>query len=175
MQTQRLHSRGFTLIEVLVSTSIASILFAAIGSCILIASRAYPSQSSPLARAITATQAADLIAADVRFANKIVSGSVKSLVFTVKDRTGDGIDDVIAYVWSGTPGDPLLRYFNSSATENIATPVKNLKFQYDIRTIVGTSTRKVLDRIVLDLEIGAGAGSRATRLSIIDLAAPEVP
>ncbi len=168
-------SRGFTLIEVLVSTAIASILFAAIGSCILIASRAYPSQSSPLSQSITATQAADLIAADLRFANKIVSGSAKSVVFTVKDRTGDGVDEVIGFVWSGMPGDPLLRYFNSTTTENIATPVKSLKFQYDVRTIVGTTTRKVVDRVVLDLDVGSGAGSRATRLSIIDLAAPEVP
>jgi prepilin-type N-terminal cleavage/methylation domain-containing protein len=166
--------RAFTLIEVLVSMTIASILFTAIGSCIMIAARSYPSQSSPLAQAIIATQATDMMAADLRYANKVVSGSTKSLIFTVADRTGDNIDEVIAYVWSGTPGDPLLRYFNSTATEPIATSVQGLTFQYDIRTIVGTTSRKVLDRVVIDLDVGSTGTSRATRLSVIAVTNPEV-
>lgn len=166
--------RAFTLIEVLVSTAISTILFAAIGSCLLIASRSYPSLSSPLAQAIVATQATDQMAADLRFANKVVSGSTKSLIFTVADRTGDGVDEVIGYVWSGNAGEPLQRYFNSTATEHIVTSVQGLTFQYDIRTIVGTTTRKVLDRVVIDLEVGNKGTSRSTRLSVIAVTNPEV-
>lgn len=176
MPQQNRSQAGFTLIEVLVSTAIATILFSAIGSCILIASRAYPSPNSPLGQSVTAAQSTDLMASDLRFAKSIRSGNIKSIVFTVPDRTGDSKDEVIAYVWSGTIGDPLLRYFNSTATDIIATPVQKLAMSYDVRTIVGSSTtRKVLDRVVIDLSVGRGATSRSTRESIIVVTAPEVP
>lgn len=141
----------------------------------MIASKAYPSQSSPLAQTVIATQANDLMAADLRYAKKIVSGSTKSLVFTVADRTGDGIEDVVSYAWSGISGDPLERRFNSTATEVVADSVQNLSFQYDVRTIVGTTTRKVLDRVIIGLESGTSGLARSTRVSVIVITAPEVP
>jgi len=174
MATRHPHA-GFTLIEVLVSTAIATILFAAIGSCIMIASRAYPSPGSPLAQAISGAQAIDLISADLRFAKSVTSGNSKSLIFTIPDRTGDGKDEVIAYVWSGSAGDPLLRYFNSDVTDVVATPVQILSLAYDTRTISGTTTRTVLDRVTIDLAVGTKATCRPMRSCVIVLSAPEVP
>ncbi|MBU6413481.1 MAG: prepilin-type N-terminal cleavage/methylation domain-containing protein [Planctomycetes bacterium] len=174
MNQGRATCRGFTLIEVLVSTAIATILFGAIGSCIMIASKAYPSQNSPLARAVEAAQAAEFMSADLRYAKTVVSGSAKSLVFTVADRTGDNVDEVIGYMWSGTAGDPLQRLFNSAATENVVDSVQSLKLQYDIRSVTGTTTRKYLDRVLIELDAGLKGTSRAMRQGVLVISTPEV-
>lgn len=169
-------SRGFTLLEVMVSISISTVLFAALGSCIVIASRAYPSPNSPLSQSIAATHATDMMISDLRFAKTVVSGGNRSLVFTVADRTSDGVDDVIGYVWSGVAGDPLVRYFNSVATDTVITSVQRLDMAYDTRTITGTAaTRTVLDRVLIDLESGAKGAARPTRSAVITIASPEIP
>jgi len=121
MTTRRSHSdrparpaprRGFTLIEAVISLAILSIIVVALGSAMLIASRAVPDADSPTQRILDAGQALECVASELCYALSVAQPTENSLEFTVPDRTGDGAPETVRYAWSGAAGDPITRTYN---------------------------------------------------------------
>jgi len=132
---------GFTLIEVIASTAIASIIFMAIGSAMVLTARAVP-QSHEADLLLQLGQAMDELHTDLQLALAFQERSPTTVQFTVPDRTGNGQPDTIRYAWSGSSGAPLTRQFNNGAVHVIAANVQQFNLDYTIeheQTVTSTT------------------------------------
>jgi hypothetical protein len=114
--------RGFSLAEATVSIGIMSVLTVAMGSAVVIASRAVPDPK----RAAAAHSTFDALARlseELRYAISIQAVSATSIRFTVADRNGDLSEEVITYEWNSAT-KKLSRRYNSAepatVLENVA-------------------------------------------------------
>lgn len=128
-------SRGFTLIELVASMAVLAVLMMAVGSTVVLASKAVPSPNAPATHIIAASRILEQIAAELETAIEIDDLDVDELEFTVPDRDGDGVDEEIAYRWSGKPGDPLIRTYNDGPDQIVIPAVD--------RFVIGFTTREV--------------------------------
>ncbi len=119
------------MIEVVTSLAITSILMLAIGSAMVLAGRALPSADGVAASTLTAANAVDKMAAELRFALQITERTDKSIRFTVPDRDGDGKVEIIRYAWSGVGKAPLTRQYNSTSAVTLLEGVTSLEFVFE--------------------------------------------
>jgi len=115
--------------------SIATVLMLGIGSAMLIASRAVPDAASPTGAVVIAAQCCEQLTADLQYAISITSRSATMIEFTVADRSGDGIPEVIRYEWSGTAGASLTRQYDGGAAVEVLANVQDFALSYDLQTI----------------------------------------
>lgn len=125
--------RGFSLLEVVITTAILTIFFAGMASAIMITRRAVPDASSGCSAALATSRAVERLAADLFYATSITTATATELVFTVADRNGDNTPETIRYAWSGKSGDPLTRQFNGGAAAIVAQDVREFQLAYDKR------------------------------------------
>lgn len=128
---------GFTLIELLVSAAIVAVLAVAMGSAVMIASRAIGRRSpdSSAARSVSAAEAVEQMRSDLRTATSFTERQASAVTFTVPDRDGDGVQETIRYAWSGISGAALTRAYNGTAPETLAQDVRALNFDYLIQSL----------------------------------------
>ena len=126
---------GFTLIEMVISLAIMAVIAAALGSTIVLASRALDQDAGPAAAAIAARRATDRMLADLAAATGFSERTATSVTFTVPDRDGDGVPETIRYAWSGNGGDALTRQYNGGTVESFAEGIQKLNFTYMLRTV----------------------------------------
>jgi len=130
--------KGMTLIELVVSASILSILAGAVGSTILIATRAAQVSAGAASEWPDATEAIDQIRADLEVAIGFTERTDTAATFTVPDRNGDGAPETLRYAWSEIAGDPLLYQYNGGSPRTIARNVYDFNLSYLLRTVAGT-------------------------------------
>jgi len=123
------------MIEVVTSLAISSILLVAIGSAMVLASRALPTADSTATATLTAANAVDKIAAELRFALQITERTSTALRFTIPDRDGDGNAEVIRYTWNGSPGAPLTRQYNSTAAVTLIDGVQSIDLNFEQQSV----------------------------------------
>lgn len=99
-------SAGFTLVELIVSTVIASTLMIGIASTMLVSVRALPQADSTSSVTLKASPIVDQFAMELQNAVTINSRSATMVDFTVADRDGDDVVETLRWEWSGTAGDP---------------------------------------------------------------------
>jgi prepilin-type N-terminal cleavage/methylation domain-containing protein len=128
---------GFTLIELLLSAAILAVLSVAMGSAVLIASRAigHRGADSSASRSVAASDALENLRAEIRTATSFTERRAAAVTFTVPDRDGDGIDETIRYAWSGVAGAPLTRAYNGSAPETLAEDVRAFDIDYLLQSL----------------------------------------
>jgi len=127
-------TRGHTLLEMMLSLVLLSVVMASVGSAVLFASQAVPSDDDPdvvLARDATALAR---IVEELSTARYVVEQGPHAVTFVVRDRTADGIPDRIRYAWSGTPGDPLTSQFNDEAPVTLLDSVATFDLGYNTQT-----------------------------------------
>lgn len=159
--------RGFTLVDVTVGLLVASVLAAAIGGVVVLASRAVPqSASATTPTTVSAARLADEIAAELRYATAFKERSARTVAFVVADRTGDGADDSIRYEWAGTAGDPVTRAVNGGAPAVVAPAVDDLSFVYACRTETATRETTVTGQSAETLLASFGGWNGVTATSM---------
>lgn len=126
-------SRAYSLIELTVSLAIVSILVTAIGSLIILASKAIPRDDGVFAAALGGAGLAEELIDDAAFALVFNEVSKTAVEFTLADRTGDGKEEVVRYAWSGTSGQPLMRTINGSSPIIVLPDVRSLEFSATTR------------------------------------------
>lgn len=126
--------RGFTLLELTLSLALASVLMMAIGSAVVLASRAVPNGRGGPERAVAAAQELDALLSDLQYAARVESRSPTSIEVLVADRNGDGADERIRYAWSGTAGSPLTRSVNGGAPGAVVDDVSRFQLAYTTRS-----------------------------------------
>ncbi len=130
MKRQRFTSRrhGFTILELALSVMVMSTLMVAMGSAVLLASKAIPASDNPASAAIDQSRSLDLLTTDLAEALYFSERTATTLAFTVPDRDGDGNPERIRYAWDGSAGDPLTRQFGSSSPRTVVPSVNSLVF-----------------------------------------------
>jgi hypothetical protein len=132
---QRITNHGLTVVELLISIAITSIIMLAIGSSMVIATRAMPDVNTPANTAITAGEIAEQLATELQYAISIKSYSANMIEFTVANRSGYQAPDIIRYEWSGTQDDPLTRKYNGASVVEVLDSVQEFNLSYDIEAI----------------------------------------
>jgi len=127
--------QGFTLVELVVSMAVMAVIIVAMGSSILIASRAMPDARSPTATRIAAAEALEQIVTELQYAVSVNQRSANMIEFCVADRNGDEVPETIRYAWSGTAATPLTRQYNGGTVVNILTDVRQFSLTYNLKTI----------------------------------------
>lgn len=107
-RTRRRTRRALTLVEMVVAMAITSVVIGAATSIMFVASRALPDPSDPVVLATDASAALALLEAEAQCATRTrFVGTTLSVA--IPDRDADLAEELIAYRWSGTPGDPFER------------------------------------------------------------------
>jgi prepilin-type N-terminal cleavage/methylation domain-containing protein len=107
--------RGFTLIETVVALAVSSVLLLALGSTVLLASRAVPSGNETVIAEAEIQRSLAVMSSDIEVATAISATS--GLILTVPDRDGDGNPDTIEYSWNGA--DKMVRRTRNGAGEEV--------------------------------------------------------
>lgn len=127
------HSRrsGFTLAELFASMTIMVILMGAMTSTILIASHAIPDSEDVAVKKSDAMDVVDQMAGELFYATSITEETASAVTFTVADRGHGSVGpELIRYEWSGTPGDPLTRQYNSETVVTVCEEVKQFSLEF---------------------------------------------
>lgn len=128
---------GFSLIEMVVSLSVMSIVFLAMGSVMLLATKAIPAADAPTHQTLDTADVLRQFAAEIETAKTILSATPTGIEFTVPDRNNDASDETIKYGWSGTAGEPLFRQCNGGATVAVLPAV----YEFDLSYIASSGTQ----------------------------------
>jgi type II secretory pathway pseudopilin PulG len=127
--------KGLTIVELLVSIAITTVIMFAIGSSMMIATRAMPDRDTPANAVITTGEATEQLAAELQYAISINSYSAGMIEFTMADRDGYGTPETIRYEWSGALGDPLTRQYNGTTVVEVLDAVQEFNLSYDLEAI----------------------------------------
>src|SRR5689334_2025015 len=113
--------RGFSLMELVLTTAVISIVIVALGSAIVLTSRAMPSSAASGGEAeYKRATALEQMCAELRCATAFSEVTPTAVTFSVPDRDKDGKAEDIRYAWSGTPGGALTRQYNGGTTVSVA-------------------------------------------------------
>jgi prepilin-type N-terminal cleavage/methylation domain-containing protein len=126
---------AFTLIEMVVSLSVVSIVFLAMGSVMVLASKALPTENDTTTLTFDASDAVQQLVSELQTATSVAGSTDKGIAFTVPDRDNDGSDEGIIYLWSGVPGDPLIRQYNGGALVQVLPKVYEFALVYDTKAV----------------------------------------
>ncbi len=109
-------AQAFTLIEMMVSLSILSIVFLAMGSVMMLSAKAIPAPDAPTNHLVSAAEVLDQMASELQTATSVSVATDKGIAFTVPDRDGDDIEESIVYLWGGVQGTGMVRQYNGINT-----------------------------------------------------------
>jgi prepilin-type N-terminal cleavage/methylation domain-containing protein len=127
--------RGFTLVEMVVSLGITSVLMLSIGGAMLLVGRALPDAKSTTGAIVDASSVVEQLLTELQYATTVNSRSATMIEFTVADRDGNDVEEVIRYEWSGTAGAPLTRQYNGKTAVQVLADVRDFALSYDLQTI----------------------------------------
>jgi|CXWL01.1.fsa_nt_gi prepilin-type N-terminal cleavage/methylation domain-containing protein len=131
MRNRLRHVRGFTLVEMLASMAIMTILLGAMTSAILIAGHALPDEDDLSEKTALAVEVSESLTADLVTAITVIQAAPNIIEFTVPDRGhGTAGPETIRYSWSGVPGAPLTRRYNTGLPVTIAKSVEAFSLAY---------------------------------------------
>ncbi len=125
---------AYTLVELVVSMSVATILMGGLASTIVLASHAMPGGQTTSRSTIDGYYAAEQIAGELLCAQSFTVRTATAVEFTVADRNADDTPETVRYEWSGTPGDALMRNYNGSGLVDVLPDVYEFNLTYGIRT-----------------------------------------
>lgn len=114
-----------------VSLSIISIVFLAMGSVLVLASKAVPDPKASTGLALDAADLLEQMAGELQVATSVSTATGKGIAFKVPDRDGDGADESIVYLWGGTAGSQLVRQYNGGAVVTLIPNVYEFSLTYD--------------------------------------------
>jgi len=127
--------RGYTLLEMVISTGAATVLLGGMMSTIVVANRAWSPDLKPAIK----TEASGLtrqLGIDLKSALYFTERTSTAATFAVPDRNSDGQPEILRYAWSGTAGDPLTVSLNGDTAETLVADVSTLNLSFLTRTVV---------------------------------------
>lgn len=154
----RVRRQGYTLLELIISMTSASVLMAGLASCIFLASQGLDADNMPTAHQAEATTALSEMMSDLNLAISFSERTSTAVTFKVPDRDGDAQPETIGYSWSGVPGDPLVKRYNNK-TGTLAENVQNLNLSYLERS-------DLLARVIFEQFTEAKRGLPSTAVTV---------
>jgi len=126
--------RAFTLIEMVVALAIVSVLLVAMGSAVLLASRALPGNDGAVEVRQHARVAVNDLTGLLFEATAVTEKTDRSIEFVTADLNADAAADTLRFAWSGTPGHPLTRTINGGTPVTVVDGVQEFTLLYTIRS-----------------------------------------
>lgn len=123
--------RAFTLIETIVSISVASILLIGMGSTVLIATQAMPDVDSPQTDSIATAIKLEQFNTELQTMLELIEHTPTAITFTVPDRNNDANPERIRYAWDATKGAPLTRQLNQNTPATFLDEINNFNLAYE--------------------------------------------
>ncbi|QDT69052.1 hypothetical protein MalM25_19780 [Planctomycetes bacterium MalM25] len=120
-------SRGYTLIELMVAIASASVLMIGLSGALFVSARALETDEGATLKRSRADQALSRVLSELSEATRIESASATELRFRVPDRDADGVEESLAFTWSGVAGDPL-RFESQGRNAVLLRDVTSLDF-----------------------------------------------
>ncbi|MCH7702905.1 MAG: type II secretion system protein, partial [Planctomycetes bacterium] len=136
---QTLRRRAFTLIEMVGTTLILGITITGTVGAVHVITRAGSQAGEHSQQRAVAALAMNRMRREIGLAITVTSLTSSGIDFTHPDITGDNADDVIAYAWSGTSGDPLTRTLNNGTAQALIPECNSLVFKIETRDRVDSS------------------------------------
>jgi hypothetical protein len=138
--------RGFSLIELSVGLFASSFLIIGISGSVFMATQANRTDIGPFRNSNAAASALDDAGRELAYATALRSVTAnRSIEVEIPDRTGDNVNDVVKYQWSGTAGAPLQRIFNNGTATNTITSLQS----FALATTTETKTNQGLGAVTL--------------------------
>lgn len=133
MTRQHPHKRrGVTLVELLLTISITVVLFGGIASAVLLSSHALPKDDDAFVAITNGATISEQISSELFSAITVTERTPTAITFTTADRNQDNNPETIRYAWSGVPGDPLTRKYNSFPAKTVKTAVYDFNLNYNV-------------------------------------------
>ncbi len=126
--------RGYTLLEMVISTGAATVLLGGMMSTIVVANRAWSPDLKPAIK----TEASGLtrqLGIDLKSALYFTERTATAATFAVPDRDSDGQPELLRYAWSGTGGDPLTVALNGGTAQVVVADVQTFNMDFLLRTV----------------------------------------
>lgn len=163
--------RGFTLIELVLSSAVLAMIGAALSSVMLMAARAAPTASGSSGTAAETSSVLAMFAIEVGSASRIIALEPEYVAFTSGDADGDGADEEFMYGYASGTGE-LIRSVNGAAA-TVMSGVTGCTFtgRTAVVSVHGQSV-KVARAISIDITPSSGDRVRATARCF---AMPEAP
>jgi hypothetical protein len=130
--------RGYTLIELVMSLGTGAVLMGGLASTLYMSTRGLTPDVTATSDSSRSSLAIAQLASDLRQAIRFTERTTRAVTFTVPDRTGDGVADVLRYSWSGTSGQPLDYQFNGGTVATLLSDVKQFNLSALSRSIPAT-------------------------------------
>ncbi|HUS59671.1 MAG TPA: prepilin-type N-terminal cleavage/methylation domain-containing protein [Planctomycetota bacterium] len=125
--------RAFSLAEVVLVMTISSILFLSLSAALSGTLSTTAEVSAQVASWQAVSAAALKIERELTLATSVASMQNRLISFYVPDITGDSVNDLIEYSWSGLADAPLVRKVNNGSDTHILPQVQSLAFTYNYR------------------------------------------
>jgi hypothetical protein len=97
--------------------AIFAVLSVAIGSTLVIASRAVDDGTAPGSKTAAAREIGDIIIGDIGDALEFTKRGDHGIEFAVPDRDSNGLPETICYEWDGNAGGNLYREYNGGGAK----------------------------------------------------------
>ena len=137
--------RGFTLVELVIAMAIMTLLVGAMGSAVVLASRALPDPDDLSRNLLRGQEVVGRIETDLLEATGVGEAEAGAITVVVPDRgyDADG-DETIRYAWSGKAGDPLTLEVNGKTAATLCEDVHAFSLEYGRSTAALDGMPKVL-------------------------------
>lgn len=155
--THKCNSRAFTLVEMIVASSVLAILMAGLASAIVVATRALPASPDAKDAVVQGALTAETLIDELCETTWIIEHTATAITFAVADRDGDGNAERIRYAWSGNAGDPLTRGINGGEEVSVAEDVRQFSIEYTFTSVAEEYPGPLVEssEAVLDQYVGA--------------------
>ncbi|QDS98341.1 PulJ/GspJ family protein [Adhaeretor mobilis] len=131
--------RGYTLVELMLSSAITAALTGGLASSLYIASQSLDVADGEWQDTREAHRVLATLNRDVQSALSFSELTSTSVTMEVPDRDGDDAAETIRYSWSGTVGDPLTYQFNGGTVQTVAGDVQSFSLEWVSRLIEGVT------------------------------------
>ncbi len=160
---------GFSLVELLISTLIASIIVAGMQGTIFLTLRSVPDPNGIASTTLRASHIIDQLITELQTAIYVTERSPTTIGFVVPDRDNDGIGERVRYAWNGIPGGPLTRQYNSGTIIRLAEEVDFLSLTPSFKSVSETfpsvSVEDATESLLADLNGTNGTSDHDITLS----------
>ncbi|HZW11468.1 MAG TPA: prepilin-type N-terminal cleavage/methylation domain-containing protein [Phycisphaerales bacterium] len=131
MRSTRPQARdAFTLVELIISLSIAAVVLMAVASLLGLSTKAIPAEDGVQVTSIQGAEFVSKFAADAAIAHEVTETGARAVTFVIPDQDGDASPDTVRYVWSGVVGSALERLVNGSDRLEIVESVSAFDLEY---------------------------------------------
>jgi len=140
---RELRLTALSLIEVVASVAISAVVLGATVSTVHVLTRSGAAVVRTADQQTALNQVMFRMRREIGLAVTVTEMTGETIAFTHPDTSGDGVDELIRYAWSGTAGDPLTRQINGGAAQALLAQCSGLSLKVTMDATLGPTESQV--------------------------------